>query len=437
MAQKPVLLLGAGLVAAPVVRYLGQHGIALSIASNTPDRARELLGAYPGTIEAWQAGDQAGLCGFVRAADVVISLLPATMHLAVAQCCLDAGKPLLTASYVSPEMAALDAEARTRGVLLLNELGLDPGIDHMSAMELIDGTRAAGDTVYAFRSYCGGLPAPAANTNLWGYKFSWSPAGVLRATLSTARYLEGGQELRRSPEEVFAAPQTIDFGGDLGPLEAYPNRDSLGYRELYGLGTAETLLRATLRYPGWSETINALRRLGLLASERASAKDWRSFWEQTLGPGDSVEKVRQALASAGSPAVIERLRALGLFEPQAIPEEPSVLEALAATMSEALSYGPDEQDMVVMRHEVEARDEAGAYLLRSTLVALGEAGGDTAMARTVGLPIAIGARLVLEGAIWGAGVRIPIDAAIYQPLLAELAEGGLHFEHERTRLLHR
>lgn len=422
------LLLGAGLVAAPLVRYLGEHHITLTIAANNPQRARELLGTLPGTVVDWQSDDSATLTRLVADCDVAISLLPATMHLMVARACLAAHKPMVTASYVSPEMAALDQEAKSVGVPLLNELGVDPGIDHMSAMKLIDQLRAGGGEIRSFRSYCGGLPAPDANDNPWGYKFSWSPAGVLRAASAGARYLQDGAVKTTAPEQLFRDHHELVVP-PLGSLEAYPNRDSLSYIETYGLQGIQTMYRGTLRWPGWCETLDAVKRLGLLTAKLGGAQSWGALFA-SLHPGSAPLKQRlaQALGLAEDSAVLGRFDWLGLLD-EATPLEPGVdnaLEALAALMSERMAFGAQQRDMLVMHHAItvcyaEGREERWT----SSLVDYGIPGGDTSMARTVGLPVAIAAKLVLEKKIDKPGVQIPVTKELYQPILAELARAGI------------
>lgn len=436
--ERRVLLLGAGLVAGPVVRYLLDQRVTLTVAANNPDRAAELVGGHPGgRVVGWGSDDLAALARMIDAADVVVSLLPATMHVSVAQRCIAARRHLVTASYLQAGMQALDGSARAAGVVLLNELGLDPGIDHMSAMAVFDRLRAAGARLVGFRSYCGGLPAPDANTNPWAYKVSWSPLGVLRAATRPARFLHDGQVRDVPPEELFAQVTHLTVGGMT--FEAYPNHDSLSYIDRYGLQGIQVMLRATLRWPGWAASMRALQRLDLLSADPPPLRCWRDVLAARLGaPAMDADALLDALAArlevSSDAPVIERLRWLGLLDDAPLPAGDSLIEALAAQVQQRMAFGARERDMVVLHHRFDVehtpqRDDAGAgRRICATLVAYGEPGGDSAMARTVGLPVAIGARLLLDGVYGEPGVQIPVTPALYEPILAELASHGIDFE---------
>lgn len=429
------LLLGAGLVAAPAIRYLAAKGIGVTIAANNPERARALLGGHAGEVVDWSVGDDRTLAELVKNAQVVISLLPATMHVAVARACIRARRPLVTASYVGDEMRALDAEARASGVTLLCEMGLDPGIDHMSAMRLIDAAREGGEEVMSFRSYCGGIPALEANDNPWGYKFSWSPLGVLRATLSSMRYRMDGEVIELPPEKLEEARHELEVEG-LPAFEAYPNRDSLGYEGLYGIAGAQSLLRGTLRWPGWCAGVGAFRRLGLLQDEPPSASSWPALLCRQIGAEQPLEgqPLREAVAHflgvESKATLLDQLAFLGLFSgEQALPQESqeNVLSLLAQTMLKRMSYAEGERDLIVMHHELITRRRDGEQAVySSSLVVRGEA-EETAMAKTVGVPAAIGARMLLEGGVVEPGTKIPINKEIYEPALRELEAEDIVF----------
>jgi saccharopine dehydrogenase (NADP+, L-glutamate forming) len=435
---KRILLCGCGMVAPPLIRYLLEWGAELTIASNDVERARTLLaGNRNGKAIDWHADDQASLETWVGEHDLVISLLPAPLHARVATACVAAGRHLVTTSYVSDEMAALDEGAKARGILLLNELGVDPGIDHMSALEMIHQARANGKEVVSFRSYCGGLPAPESNNNPWGYKFSWSPLAVLRATSASAEYLANGQRVVLDGNQVFEDIDHFDVDG-VGRLETYPNRDATAYIERYGLETAQTMYRGTLRYPGWAETVIALKALDLLSPKPTTHTAWNRLLSARLSitseTADNTETDTSSLLRAlamflgveEDSALVSRLAWLGLTNNEPITGgDSSIMEALAALMQKRLGYGPEEQDMIVMRHELKTRRGNETETLRAELLVKGEKGGDSAMAKTVGLPAAIAATLVLDGKIVGAGVQIPITPSIYQPILQELANCGI------------
>jgi saccharopine dehydrogenase-like NADP-dependent oxidoreductase len=436
---KEVLILGAGMVARPLVDYLlTQTDYAVKVASRTVAKAEALVAGHArGACRPLNVDDAEAVDADVAEADLVISLVPYTYHVGIAERCLAYGKPLVTTSYVSEAMQALGGKARAAGLLFLNEIGLDPGIDHMSAMRIIDGVRARGGRVISFRSYCGGLPAPEANTNPWGYKFSWSPRAVILASRNAGRYREEGREIDVPGEELFADCRLVSVPG-AGEFERYPNRDSLPYIGTYGLESAETMFRGTLRNVGWCETWLALSRLGFLADnpQDFGGLTYRDFVARVLGTAS--EEVETAFASrAGLPensAVVERLAWLGFFAEEPVPcEEAAPMDVLALRLQEKCPYEAGERDMIVLHHEFEAAYEGEAREhITSTLVDYGVPGGDSAMARTVSLPAAIAARLILEGRINLAGVQIPVLPEVYDPVLDELETLGIKCE-EATR----
>ena len=433
--MKRVLVLGAGLVSRPLVRELSERGgIAVTVADREAERAREVLGGSPGEAVSLDVADATAVAALVRASDLVVSLLPFTLHAGVARVAIAAGRPMITTSYVSPEMRALDAEARAAGVLVLNEIGLDPGLDHMSAMRVIDRVRRDGGRLTSFRSCCGGIPAPDADTNPWRYKFSWSPRGVLLAGRGGARWLDDGRIVEVDAARLFAEAAPYDAPG-LPPLEVYPNRDALAYVSPYGLGGVQTMFRGTLRWPGWAATLEAVARLGLLET---TPRTWRpgtthaEFAEAFAAPGTGPLRARLA-ARAGVAAdgdVMERLAWAGLLSDLPIEgTEAAPLDVLEAMLASRMAYAPGERDLVVLRHEFGFIDRAGhPQREESTLVAYGEPAGDSAMARTVSLPAAVAACLVLDGTIRLTGVRIPVDPEIYEPVLLALEHLGIRFE---------
>lgn len=438
-----VLMLGAGLVARPGLRYLLDNGFFVTVADQAADRAGALLAAHPGgRAVAWTTDDTAELRKLVGEADLAISLLPATYHAMVAEECLAQKKPMVTASYVSPAMRALDAKARAAGLLILNEIGVDPGIDHMSAMKVIDGVRKKGGKTISFRSYCGGLPAPDANTNPWGYKFSWSPRGVLAAGKNPARYLKDGKEVNIPAPELFGDTHMLDVPG-FGELEAYPNRDSMGYMDLYGLTEAGTVFRGTLRYKGWCSALRKIAHSGLLDDKERDLKGmtYRRFTAAAMGlePATLEKDIAAKFGVQPDFHGIQWLAWLGLFGDERLPvEKGSPIDIMAARMAAKMAYAEGERDLLVMHHEFIAEYPDGRReKLTSTLVDFGIPGGDTAMARTVSLPVAIAAKLMLEGKVKGSGVQIPVSPAIYEPVLKELEEmkNGIHFRETRTALV--
>jgi len=440
--MKHVLVLGAGLVARPYVDYMLQRGYRVTVASRTLSKAERLVAGHPnGEARAFDIERQPELLPeLVEAADLVVSLLPYIYHVKVARECLRHRKPLVTTSYVSDEMRKLDGEARRAGIILLNECGVDPGQDHMSAMRIIHRAKAEGGRIILFTSFCGGLPAPEANTNPFGYKLSWSPRGVLLAGRNSARFLRDGKEVFIPSEQLFENCHREVIPG-LGEFEAYPNRDSLQYIEIYEIPEVQTMLRGTLRYPSWCATMLAIGRLGLLDLEE------RDFTGMTYGdlvrqlvraPGgaDPKEAAASFLKLSPEDPVIERFEWLGLFSDQAIPpERKTPLDALCHLFEEKLRYEPGERDMLVMQHTFHIEYKDGRQeQVRSTLVDYGIPHGDSSMSRTVALPAAIASRLILEGEVKLTGVHIPIRPELYKPILEELEQLGIRFEEEVTPL---
>jgi len=440
--MKKVLILGAGLVARPLVRYLlDQPDLQVEVASRTVSKAEKLIDGHPrGVAKELNLKSEEALKEEVRRADLVISMVPYSFHPKVAEFCITHKKHMVTTSYVSEAMKKLDVEARKAGIVILNELGLDPGIDHMEAMRVIDEVKEKGGEIRSFISFCGGLPAPEANTNPFGYKFSWSPVGVLLAGKNSAQYLKDGQEVFIPSENLFENYSFIAIEG-LGDFEAYPNRNSLPYIDLYGIPETKTMLRGTLRNVGWCETIRKMVQLGVLDQEE---KDWtgltyRDFLRRLIG-SQAEKDLRKALCEylriEPGLAVVRRLEWLGLLSDEPLPlQKGSALDIVAARMIEKLQYGEGERDMIVLQHEFIAGYPGGdREKIISTLIDFGIPGGDSSMARTVGLPAAIGAKLILEGKIKERGVHIPVLPDIYRPILQELRELGIAFKEKREKL---
>lgn len=433
-----VLILGAGLVAGPLVRYLLDHGYEVEVASRTVSKAVRLVDNHPnGTPKELNLKNEDALKQEVAGADVVISMVPYAFHTKVAKFCIHFGKHMVTTSYVSDAMGELDGEARRAGILILNEMGLDPGIDHMEAMRIIHEVEDAEGEITSFTSYCGGLPAPEANTNPFGYKFSWSPIGVLLAGKNPAEFRKEGKDVYIPPEDLFANYVKVDIEG-LGEFEGYPNRNSLPYIDLYGIRSSRNVLRGTLRNPGWCPTMKKIVDLGLLEKEEA---DWtgfsyRSFMRKLMN-NPAEEDLRKALAQhlkiETTSEVLDRLEWLGLFEDRPLSKTmASPLDILGERMLEKLQYSEGERDMIILQHTFEAKypDEREEKIM-STLIDYGIPHGDSSMARTVGLPAAIGTRLILEGKINLTGVHIPVLHEIYRPVLEELKGTGIKFKEKR------
>jgi len=423
-----VLLLGAGLVTRPLVRYLlDQPDLEMTIATRTVSKAEKLIEGHPrGRALQLLVDDEQALSRLVAEHDLAISLLPYTYHVRVAQLCIEHRKQMVTTSYVSPAMKELDGAARDAGITILNEIGVDPGIDHMSAMRVIHEVAGRGGKVTSFSSYCGGLPAPEANTNPWGYKFSWSPRGVLMAGKNDGRFLRDGKTVDIPGSGLFAHYETVQVPG-AGEFEGYTNRDCLGYIDLYGLQGIKDMFRGTLRHPGWCDSMRALGAFGYLDESRRDDLAGKSFGElagllvpSAAGATDVAGAVAAHLGLARDAEPIHRMEWLGLFGDDPLPEAPTVLDVLVVRMLEKLSYEENERDMLVLHHQFKAEFPDHRESITSTMIDFGVPGGDSSMARTVSLPAAIGTRMILEGQITKLGVLAPVYPEIYQPVLAEL-----------------
>ncbi|MBW2121430.1 MAG: saccharopine dehydrogenase NADP-binding domain-containing protein [Deltaproteobacteria bacterium] len=431
--MKRVLVLGAGLVTRPHVRYLlNIPDFHVTVASRTVSKAKALVeGRANGTAVELDAEDQTRLRELIAGSDLAVSLLPYVYHPTVARHCIELKKTMVTTSYVSDAMQQLDGEARKAGVLILNEVGVDPGTDHMSAMKVIDRVRKDDGVVVGFRSYCGGLPAPEANTNPLGYKFSWSPRGVILAGKNPARWRENGKEMYVPGEELFDHHWMVQIEG-FGELEGYPNRNSLPYAEIYGIPKAETIFRGTLRYVGWCESLSRIVKAGWLSEEPIDLSNF-TFKELTaklLGvPAEDVRKeaIRRLDMKEDSHA-FKSFEWLGLFSDEPLPlTRGSALDVIVARMQDKMRYAEGERDMLIMQHEFTAEYPDHRAVITSSLIDYGIPHGDTSMSRTVGLPAAIAVRMILQDQVRLAGVHRPIIPELYEPILAELEELGIRF----------
>jgi saccharopine dehydrogenase-like NADP-dependent oxidoreductase len=433
--NKRVLVLGAGLVARPLVRYLLEKaGARVTVATRTVSKAEAIIDGHPaGVPVALDVQNVEQLRELVAGTDLAVSLLPFAHHVTVAELCIDRGIPMVTTSYVSPQMQALDGPARKAGILILNETGVDPGIDHMSAMRIIHDVQERGGTVAEFTSCCGGLPAPESVTTPWGYKFSWSPRGVVLAARNAARYLLDGKQVDVPGPDLFSDVGTATIDG-VGELEIYPNRDSLGYRERYGLEGVRTIFRGTFRYPGHCRTWKALVDLGWLDLEErdVTSQTYGSFLAGMIGsPGKDVRgEVAARLSMDPAAEPLERMEWLGLFGTDALADgRTTPLDVLAGRLLEKLPYGEGERDMIVLQHRFLAEFPDGRKeRITSTMVDFGIDGGDSSMARTVSLPAAVATRQILEGRIRATGVHIPVIPTMYNPILTELERLGIRCE---------
>ncbi len=426
--MKKILVLGAGLVSRPGVNYLlEQKNLSITVASRTVSKAEKLVkGHENGRAQALDVENDQALAALIKEHDIVISLLPWIHHVKVAGMCLEHGKNMVTTSYVSEGMKKLDRPVREKGLLFLNEIGVDPGIDHMSAMKIIHAVAAEGGKVLHFFSYCGGLPAPENNDNPFGYKFSWSPRGVILASRNSARFLENGKIVEIEGKNLFVDPLVEEIEG-LGKFEVYPNRDSMPYQELYGLQEALTVKRGTYRNLGWCATLKKIVDLGLVDETPQTNLKGVTFKKMTADlvgcpeDGNVKEATAGKLGIAVDSEIIQRLEWLGLFSDEPVAAFDNRLDILSQRLQDKLFYKDGEKDMLILRHRfiVENKDKS-QDLITSTMIDFGIPGGDSSMARTVSLPLAIATRLIAEGRITMKGVQTPVHAEIYEPVLDEL-----------------
>jgi saccharopine dehydrogenase-like NADP-dependent oxidoreductase len=389
----------------------------------------------------FDAGNEARLEELVEQADVVISMLPALLHPVVARACVRHGRHLATASYVSPEIRELHDEAAAAGVTLLMECGLDPGLDHMSAMRAIAHIRARGGRITSFKSYCGGLLAPAAEgDNPWKYKFTWNPRNVVLAGQSTAKFLEHGHPRFIPYQQLFARTETLAVPG-YGDFEGYANRDSLSYRAPYGLDDIPTILRGTLRRPGYCAAWHALVRLGLTDDSVNLDNPESMTWAELLEAYLPVSLVPHLALSARLAAYLGleteseemgRLNWLGLFSDRPVGHAHATpAQLLERLLSEKWQLQPHDHDLIVMQHLFEFELDGTTHRLTSSLAVEGDDATHTGMAKTVGLPLGMAVRRLVRGDVTQRGVLIPVGADLYEPILDELAaEYGVRFTEE-------
>ncbi|RPJ79164.1 MAG: saccharopine dehydrogenase [Deltaproteobacteria bacterium] len=444
--MKRVLILGSGMSSTSLINYLLEHAKDLDISVRVGDiaveSAREKIKNNP-RAEAFffnaEKTDQ--VSAEVKEADVVVSLLPVKSHPLIARQCVRFGKHLVTASYVSPEMAELNKTAFEKDVLLLNEMGVDPGIDHMSAMQVIDRLKEEGNRLIAFESATGGLVAPEYDDNPWRYKFTWAPFNVVTAGNRGARFLHNGKFKHIPYHKLFRRYETIDIPG-YGEFEVYPNRDSLNYQETYGLKDLLTMFRGTIRRPGFCEAWDALVQLGATdhsyTMEGTENMTFREFTNSFLAYNivDPVEqKVKTYLGLENKPIVMNKLEWLGLFTEEVIGiPELTPAQALQHILMKKWQMGPEDKDMIIMQHQFDYIRLASHHKTFSTMVVKGDDQVNTAMSKTVGLPLAIAVKLILSHKIGLRGVQIPVHKEIYEPVLRELESFGISFEEKDIRV---
>jgi len=439
---KKVLILGAGMVSRPMVRYLFDNtDYHVTMASRTVSKAEKIINGHPnGTAISLNVKDEAALEKLIADCDLAVSLLPYTYHPKVAELCIKHKKQMVTTSYVSDAMKALDSKAKDAGIIILNESGLDPGIDHMSAMRVIHDVEEKGGKVISFKSSTGALPSHEANNNPFGYKFSWAPRGVLLASKNPSKWLQDGKIVSYPGEQLFENYYIQDVEG-VGSFENYPNRDSVPYKDIYGLKDAKTVYRGTFRMTGWCETMRKIVALGWLDEEPVkgfSSKTYADMTRHLIGAknnDDLAEATAKFLDLETYSAVIKRLEWLGLFDDIPLPDnKDNPLDYINVLTLEKMILEDGERDMIVMHHEFVAEYPSKKEYITSTLVDYGIPNGDSSIARTVSIPAAIAVKMILDEKINLKGVYIPVVPEIYNAILDELEEMGIKF-HENIKPL--
>ena len=430
-----VLLLGAGMVAKPIAEYILNNNIELTIASRTIEKAEKLIGIHKnGKAVSWTVEDLETLEQMVSNHDLVVSLLPYTFHVTVAKLCIKHKKNMVTTSYVSPEMTALNTEAKKAGILILNEIGVDPGFDHMTAMRIIDKVKSEGGKIKEFYSLCGALAAPEEANNPFRYKFSWSPKGVLMAGNNSAKFLKDGKIVEIPTENLFKDPLQIDFP-EVGAMEVYPNRDSLAYIGIYNIPEVDTMYRGTFRYPNWCKIMDVMKTLGLVSTEvqNFEGKTLKEVVAEKLDvyPKNVKEKVVGRLKLDLDGPAIHALEWLGYFSDDRVNvTEGSTFDITAGLMFKKMMLPEGARDMVIMLHSFLVEKANGKKeVIKSRLLGFATA-EDTSIARTVALPAAISVKMILNGEISDTGVQIPIAKTIYEPVLNELEKMGIAMVEE-------
>jgi saccharopine dehydrogenase-like NADP-dependent oxidoreductase len=434
--MKKVLILGAGLVVKPMVEYLLKNELRVMIASPMQERADNMIQGNPlGSSLDWSMDDPAILEKLISEYDITVSLLPYIYHADVARVCLRHGKSLITTSYVQPGILALDEAAKKAGVIFLNEIGLDPGIDHMSAMKIIDHIHNKSGMIEEFFSLCGALPAPEAADNPMKYKFSWSPKGVILASRNSALYMKKGKEVFIEPADLFKDRFNFSFPG-IGDLDVYPNRNSVSYIDIYGIHETKTIYRGTFRFKGWCETLDAMKSLNMLDDivKDYHGMSYSEFLAERCGVEvyDLKKNIARRLGIHEISPAIESLDYLGFFSNEKLRYfETTPFEITSDRMIKKMSLSDDERDMVILQHIFLASYPDGKReVIKSSMLDFGSPSTNTSIARTVALPAAIAVRMILEKKIDLKGVYRPVVPQIYNPVLSELKTLGIEMKEE-------
>ena len=446
--MKTILLFGSGRSATSLIKYLidrtEELQYTLLIADQSIDSIQQKIANNPNTKAfALDIHNEEERANLIQQADVVISMMPAFLHPIIAKDCLKYEKHLVTASYISKELTEMNEEVKAKGLVFMNECGLDPGIDHMSAMKVLNEIREKGGNPVHFESFCGGLVAPESDDNVWNYKFSWNPRNVVVAGQGgAAKFLQQGTYKYIPYHRLFKRTEFLDVEG-YGRFEAYANRDSLSYREAYGLQKAHTIYRGTMRRVGYSRAWNMLIQLGVTDDtytiEDSENMTYREFINSFLyyHPTDSVEvKFRLTLNIEQDDTVWDKFLELDLFSNEKRVELKNATPAqiMEKILSEKWQLQPNDKDMIVMYHKFgyDMPGELETKQIDATMVCIGDDSRHTAMAKTVGLPVGIVALQILKGEITSPGVQMPTQKEVYDPVLKELETFGIAFQEKEV-----
>lgn len=440
--MRKILVIGAGRSASSLIKYLLDKSETENLIITIGDLSEELAQKKANNHKnsraiAFDIFNTEQREQEIKNADIVISMLPAHMHIQVAKDCISFGKHLVTASYISNEIQALDAEAKAKGLILMNEIGLDPGVDHMSAMQVMDRIREQGGNIILFESFCGGLVAPESDTNLWNYKFTWNPRNVVLAGQGgAAKFIQENTYKYIPYNKLFRRTEFLEVDG-YGRFEVYANRDSLKYREAYGLENALTVYRGTIRRVGFSRAWDVLVQLGMTDDsytiENSETMSYRDFTNSFLPyhPTDTVEiKLRHIQKIDQDDIIWDKLVELDLFNANKKVglKEATPAQILEKILAEKWALQPNDKDMIVMYHKIGYELNNEKIQIDASMVCIGDDQTYTAMAKTVGLPVAIATLKILNGEITTPGVQIPISKEVYSPILKELEDYGIIFK---------
>ncbi|MHB0755225.1 saccharopine dehydrogenase family protein [Polaribacter sp. M15] len=446
--MKNILLVGAGKSSSYLIKYLleksDEEPIFLTIGDIDIENTKKLVQEPEKvTIVQFDVFDKNQRKKYIEKCDIAISMLPARLHLKIAKDCLKLGKHLVTASYISKEMKALHKEVKEKGLVFMNEIGLDPGLDHISAMRVIDRIRTNNAKLLLFESFCGGLVAPESDTNLWKYKFTWNPRNVVLAGQGgAAKFIQEGTYKYIPYHKLFRRTEFLNINNN--KFEAYANRDSLKYRSIYGLDDIPTMYRGTIRKVGFSRAWNIFVQLGMTddsyAIEHSENMSYRDFVNLFLAysPSDSVElKLRSYLKIDQDDVMWEKLVELDLFNPKKKIglKNATPAQVLQKILEDSWTLQQEDKDMIVMQHLFGYEIDGKKHQIESSLMVIGENQIYTAMAKTVGLPVAIATLKILKGEIKSPGVQLPISKEVYIPILKELEHYGIQFTEKEVPYL--